>query len=90
MKYVNADVILPDHLIREIQKYVNGGMIYIPKPEDQHKKWGEASGGRKYLQQRNREIRLRFASGISIDQLAAQFCLSCHSIKKIVYSKPEE
>lgn len=29
MKYVNADVILPEVLLKEIQKYIHGGMLYI-------------------------------------------------------------
>lgn len=87
MKYVNADIILPEDLLREVQKYVQGGMIYIPTPEQSRKKWGESSGGRTYLIQRNDEIRRSFLSGMNIDQLSEQYYLSCHSIKKIVYSK---
>ena len=30
MKYVNANDILPDMLIEELQKYVQAGYIYIP------------------------------------------------------------
>ncbi|MGG4146038.1 CD3324 family protein [Paenibacillus algorifonticola] len=87
MKYVNADSILPESLLKEVQKYVQGGMIYIPTPEQSRKKWGECSGGRTYLNQRNDEIRRNFSAGAKIDQLSEQFCLSCDSIKKIVYSK---
>jgi hypothetical protein len=87
MKYVNADTIFPKELLQEIQKYVDGGMIYIPKPEGIHVKWGEKSGSRKYLKSRNIEICLRFAVGATLDQLADEYCLSKDSIKKIVYSK---
>ncbi|WP_127594116.1 CD3324 family protein [Paenibacillus lautus] len=87
MKYINADIILPEELLKEVQKYVQGGMVYIPKPEGLRKKWGENSGSRVYLKKRNLEIRRLFASGATIDQLSSQFCLSCDSIKKIVYTK---
>ncbi|MBT2760677.1 CD3324 family protein [Paenibacillus sp. FSL W8-0187] len=87
MKYINADIILPEELLKEVQKYVQGGMVYIPKPEGLRKKWGENSGSRVYLKKRNLEIRQLFASGATIDQLSSQFCLSCDSIKKIVYTK---
>lgn len=30
MKYINANVILPEKLIEEIQKYIQGKYIYIP------------------------------------------------------------
>ena len=33
MKYVNASEILPKELISEIQKYVEGNIIYIPNKE---------------------------------------------------------
>jgi len=33
MKYVNASNILPKKLIAEIQKYVQGETLYIPKLE---------------------------------------------------------
>ncbi|KOR88828.1 CD3324 family protein [Paenibacillus solani] len=87
MKYINADIILPEELLKEVQKYVQGGMVYIPKPEGLRKRWGENSGSRLYLKNRNQEIRRLFGNGTTIDELSAQFCLSCDSIKKIVYSK---
>lgn len=87
MKYVNADIILPESLLKEVQKYVQGGMMYIPTPPQARKGWGENSGGRTFLDQRNEEIRRNFSGGASIPQLSEQFCLSCDSIKKIVYAK---
>ncbi|OAB34026.1 CD3324 family protein [Paenibacillus glacialis] len=87
MKYVNADIIFPEELVKEIQKYIHGGMVYIPKAEGLRKKWGENSGNRKYYSHRNDEIRHEFSVGATIDQLSDQFYLSCDSIKKIVYSK---
>ena len=30
MKYINANVILPEKVIEEIQKYIQGKYIYIP------------------------------------------------------------
>lgn len=86
MKYVNADTIFPEELLKEIQKYVNGEMVYVPKPVGLHKKWGENSGGRMYLNHRNARIRQQFSVGVTIDQLSDLFCLSSDSIKKIVYS----
>lgn len=87
MKYINAEIIFPEELLKEIQTYVNGGLVYIPKPKGTRKKWGESSGSRKYLDQRNSEIRYKFSVGVTIDQLSDQFCLSNDSIKKIIYVK---
>ncbi|CAG7614231.1 CD3324 family protein [Paenibacillus allorhizosphaerae] len=87
MKYVSADI-LPEELLKEVQKYIHGAMIYVPKPEGVRRKgWGEKSGSRKYMIQRNNDIRLQFSKGATIEQLSEQFFLSCDSIKKIVYSK---
>lgn len=86
MKYMNAKKVLPEKLIVEIQKYVQGEAIYIPKPEAEYQKWGASSGGRQLLDVRNATIRNAFTSGSSIQQLSEEYYLSIESIKKIVYS----
>lgn len=30
MKYKNAQDILPDKLLRELQQYISGGVLYVP------------------------------------------------------------
>lgn len=87
MKYVNAEKIFPVELLNEIQKYVNGEMVYVPISNGSRKKWGEKSGSKTYLNARNHEILQQFSAGIKIDQLSDRFFLSHDSIKKIVYSK---
>ena len=84
MKYKNASEVLPDKLLREIQKYVNGETVYIPNTKVR-KKWGEGSGARTFFETRNKEIKDRFADSASIDELAKDYCLSVETIKKIVY-----
>jgi len=86
MKYLKADHILPADLLTEVQQYIHGEMIYIPNPKGIRKKWGEKSGNRILLNHRNAEIRRKFRSGLSIDQLTEEFCLSYDRIKKIIYS----
>lgn len=46
MNYLNASHVLPDELLREVQKYAAGENLYIPKNEEK-KKWGEGSGATK-------------------------------------------
>jgi hypothetical protein len=87
MKYKKADEVFPEELLRKIQKWVKGELVYISCSEGMRKGWGESSGNKAYLRSRNYEIRSRFREGLSIDQLTAVFCLSYDSIKKIVYSK---
>ena len=87
MRYVNANEILPKHLLEEIQSYVQGDLIYIPKPEEQRLKWGVASGERKRLNERNQTMKALFKQGTSLEILSKDFCLSIETIKKIVYKK---
>ena len=44
MKYINANVILPEKVIEEIQKYIQGKYIYIPIKKENYKSWGAISG----------------------------------------------
>ncbi|KAA0955502.1 hypothetical protein FQ087_12895 [Sporosarcina sp. ANT_H38] len=86
MKYINAQKVLPEKLILEIQKYVQGETLYIPKPENDYQKWGTSSGIRQRLDHRNAAIRDAFRKGTYIEQLAQEYYLSVETIKKIVYS----
>jgi len=85
--YVKAETILPDNLIKEIQKYIQGEYIYIPSPPNKRKKWGENSGNREYIRNRNEDICKKYRNGYKIKDLAEEYFLSIESIKRIVYSK---
>jgi len=87
MKYKNADSLFPAALLAEIQKYMQDGIIYIPKAKINYKKWGENTGSRKYVAERNDMIRKKFRKSDSIDTLAAEYNLSVETVKKIVYSR---
>ena len=89
MKYKNAKDIFPKNLLRQIQKYVSGELIYIPSDTQKKKEWGETSGYRRYLYERNRDIKAKFSEGATIEALAEEYHLSFDSVKKIVYSKKE-
>lgn len=87
MKSVNAAQLLPDHLLKEIQHYIQGEALYIPTRPSSRRKWGESSGAAGYYKIRNGEIRQGFRQGQSMDQLSEKYGLSIESIRKIVYSK---
>lgn len=87
MKYINAKKILPDKLVKELQNYVQGGYIYIPTSDDNRQEWGEVSGYKAELQQRNTQIIYEYRSGTSIEQLAEKYSLSVYAIRKIIYQK---
>lgn len=87
MKHIKAEAVLPQALLEEIQRYIKGQYIYIPKHIGARGKWGEKTGIKQALIKRNREIQDRFEDGHSIKELAECYYLSCASIKKIVYQR---
>lgn len=84
MKYINAAEILPEQLLEELQTYIDGCVLYVPKASKK-KEWGATSGARIFYQERNREIQKRFKEGYSIDVLTKQYGLAYSTIKKIIY-----
>jgi Mor family transcriptional regulator len=87
MEYKNGMELFPQSLLREIQKYVSGGLVYIPQIEAKHKEWGELSGIKAEICTRNYEIKQKFHKGVTISELAIEYCLAVETIKRIVYSK---
>ncbi len=85
MKYRNASEVLPDKLLKEIQKYASGEALYIPA-DGKRKKWGSGTGARVYYQQRNEEIRYKyFHQKMEITELIEEYGLSDETIRKILY-----
>ena len=87
MKYCNAEEVLPNHLLKEIQKYVQGVQIYVPKRQGSRLGWGERNGQKDELTDRNRQIRSEYRAGASIEDLMFRYHLGYESIRKIVYRR---
>lgn len=83
MQYINGAEVLPEELVKEIQKYIDGEIIYIPKAKERTS-WGCKSGTRDLIDSRNKEIFLLYNEGNNIKVLAERFFLSECSIKKII------
>jgi len=86
LDYKNGTEVLPAHLLKEIQKYIEGSLIYIPK-KSTRVGWGQASGTRRLIDQRNQTIVKLYKQGHSITELAEEFHLGEETIKKIVYGR---
>lgn len=84
MSYINGKDILPVELLTEIQKYIQGDIIYIPREEKTRAAWGQLNGTRTFLDRRNNEIYVLYKNGLSIDELVEKYCLSEDSIRKIL------
>lgn len=85
MSYINAVEALPEDLIREIQKYVDGKVLYIPRKAENSVAWGERNGTKDRLAKRNKEIVSRFYSGESITELGNVYFLSEKRIQGIIH-----
>ena len=85
MKYRNASEILPDGLLKELQKYASGEIVYVPSGNTR-KKWGSDTGARYYYESRNSEIRYKyFHLKASLDSLCEEYNLSDETVRKILY-----
>ena len=81
MSYINAKAVLPKEIIEEIQKYVNGVNLYIPKVS---KVKNTCSSYKLELQRRNQEIYKLFLQGERVSELAVKYYLSDKSIYRIL------
>ena len=88
--YVNAEKVLPKHLLRQVQQYVQGVELYIPKQPETRMGWGERNGSRRQIMERNKEIAERFLKGESIHSLMETYHLGYDSIRKIVSPSRKE
>ena len=86
MQYKNAADILPSRLLREVQRYIEGELLYIPRSESKQE-WGAVSGSKQFYSERNSQIRELFQEGRSIQELAVKYGLSNSTVKKIIYQK---
>lgn len=84
MNYKNGRDVLPPELLKELQKYIQGDLIYIPKKEEARSGWGTNNGTRMLIQKRNQEIFERFSDGLSVLELTRSYHLSEDSIRKII------
>lgn len=87
MKHYNAAAVLPAALLGELQRYVQGGYLYVPARAGSRKAWGEASGYRQELNRRNEAIRTERRQGTPLERLAQDYHLSVSTIRKILYQK---
>lgn len=84
MKYKNAAELLPEALLQEVQKYIDGDILYIPKVGEKTR-WGASSGATRFYAERNERIKALFREGATIEELSARFGLAYSTIKRILY-----
>jgi hypothetical protein len=84
MAYKNARDVLPEALLKQIQRYCSGELLYIPASTESKAVWGGRSGARSHYAERNEKIRRLYSENYSAETLANMFYLSVDSIKRIV------
>lgn len=87
MSYLRGDESLPPELLREVQKYVQGAVLYIPRHAEERLGWGRRNGAREALDLRDETIRSARARGSSLEELAEEYGLSIDAIRKVLYRR---
>jgi Mor family transcriptional regulator len=87
MSYKKAHDILPQNLLRAVQKYIDGEYIYIPRKAESKLPWGANTDTRTIIKARNREIVDKRLAGFSVLDLAEQYFLSEKAIYKIINAR---
>lgn len=82
--YKNGKEILPDELIKQIQKYVDGQNVYIPCKGNKRRYWGENTSTKQVLELRNIEIFNKYQIGYRVIELAKEYHLSEQAIYKVL------
>lgn len=84
MSYIKAEEVLPEEILKLIQNYVDGKLLYIPKKTSGRNDWGSASGIKEYYAKRNAQICKEYHSGVDCYELSEKYFLSKKSIQRII------
>lgn len=87
MKYLNAGDVLPGQLLSMIQKYYQGGYLYIPKVSSRQVR--RQTDYKIELAKRNQHIYLQHLEGKTNGQLGTLYHLSDASIRRILAKEKE-
>lgn len=79
----------PPNLLKQLQEYIQGEIVYIPKKEQKRAGWGENNGTRIIIERRNQEIFRLYQTGSTVMELIKVFHLSEDSIRKIIVKTRE-
>ncbi len=88
MKYVNANDVLPEELLLIIQKYYQGGYLYIPK--ENYCEVKQQTDYKIELEKRNHYIYLKHLEGRTNRQIGNIYHLSEPSIRRIILKEKEK
>ncbi|MCM1058046.1 MAG: CD3324 family protein [Firmicutes bacterium] len=84
MGYKRADDVLPESILKSLQRYVSGETIYVPKGKADRRKWGSNTDANEKLRQRNEQILKQHEKGVGVKELATEYYLTEKSIQRIL------
>ena len=84
MRYVKAGDILPEELLLELQRYVDGAYLYVPRKQENRLSWGERTHSKAETARRNREIYRRYLEGQCPAALAGDYFLTEKTVRRII------
>jgi len=85
MSYLKGEDALPPELLAEIQKYIQGTLVYIPRRDRERFGWGRRNGTREAIDRRDAAIREAAARGVPVVDIAEDYALSTDAIRKVLY-----
>lgn len=84
MRYARAQDILPAELLAQLQQYVDGAYLYIPRKEENKLAWGERTHSKSETAARNFAIFQEAESGKDTAELARTYFLTEKTIRRIL------
>jgi len=85
MRYARAQDVLPAQLLSQLQEYIDGAYLYVPRKEENRLSWGQRTNSKRETAERNREICRRAMAGEDTESLAREFFLTQKTIKRIIF-----
>lgn len=84
MRYARAQDLLPAQLLAELQQYIDGAYLYIPRKQENRLAWGERTHSKRETAARNRSIFLEAQAGKEVSALAETYFLTEKTIRRIL------
>lgn len=84
MRYLKATQVLPPQLLEQVQQYVDGEYLYIPRLPGKKQCWGANTATRQILNSRNRDILSDYRAGMDVRALSEKYFLTPKSIRRIL------
>lgn len=87
MRYARAQDLIPAELLAQLQQYIDGAYLYVPRKQENRLSWGERTQSKRETAQRNAAIFEDAKRGDPIEVLAGRYFLSEKTIRRILLNE---